>query len=86
MFKKLLNISDRTSGLLPKIEKVARLIAFLVLALDTLRFFKNGLEKLESTTDKKENETESKITNVSVGLSRGSTDAVADYDETTIQQ
>lgn len=48
MFKKLLGLSDKTSGLLPKIEKVARIIGFLVLALDTLRFFKMGLETLEN--------------------------------------
>jgi hypothetical protein len=86
MFKKLLNISDRTSGLLPKIEKVARLIAFLVLALDTLRFFKNGLEKLESTTDKKENETESKTIDLSVSSSGGSTGPLANDHETAIYQ
>jgi hypothetical protein len=44
---KLFTLSNKTSGLIPKIEKVARFISFLVLALDTLRFFKKGLEALE---------------------------------------
>lgn len=54
MFTKLFNLSEKTTGLIPKIEKVARFISFLVLALDTLRFFKSGLEKLDNNG--KENE------------------------------
>ncbi len=51
MFKKLFNATEKTDGIIPKIEKVMRLISFLVLALDTLRFFKTGLEKLSSKNE-----------------------------------
>jgi len=51
MLKKLFAATERTDGIIPKIEKVMRLISFLVLALDTLRFFKNGLEKLSNNEE-----------------------------------
>jgi hypothetical protein len=47
VFKKLLNLSDSSSGILRNIEKVARLVAILVLVLDTLRFFQSGLIKIK---------------------------------------
>jgi len=51
VFKKLFNATERAGGIIPKIEKVMRLISFLVLVLDTLRFFKTGLEKLSSKNE-----------------------------------
>jgi hypothetical protein len=48
MFKKLLNASDNVNGIIPKIEKVANVISFLVLCLNTLRFFQKGLSEFQS--------------------------------------
>jgi len=47
MFKRLFKASEGAGGLIPKLEKVARVISFAVLVVDTLRFFHSGLAALK---------------------------------------